>query len=359
MRDRPVNPHRSQCLHQRPQRSVRDTAVTSLALLIALLAAVLPIAACSDTVEPTPRRWTLAHEGIAAGVLMAATPLADGTPLIVGGQSNAGAAMRWVDGALVDEPVPPGKLLSWASRGADGNVLVVGNGRRALWRDAAGAWTAETLPAGDKLWGCLAFAKDDAWAVGADEPSQDTYAPVLLRRTAGGWSQVALPALPADRKAVQLFKIDANSADDILVVGDGGVALHFDGTQWAVEASGTTENLVTVRRLGAGRFVVVGGTASGFVRIRAADGTWSVLRDTMVGLSGVDVFGDKLWVSGSYGWVEQVDLKTGKGVELDDLLTSDVLHFVQRLPNGDAIAGGGNLQAWPGPMNGTLLRWTK
>lgn len=319
------------------------------------------VSACSPEpeVKETPRTWSVVQEGVEAGALMAALTLPDGTPLLVGGQSDAGAAFRLVDGKLVAEAVPAGQLLSWASLGADGNVLVVGNGKRALWRDASGVWTAETLPAGDKLWGCLAFGKDDAWAVGADEPTKDTYAPVLLRRTAGGWSQVTLPELPKERQAVQLFKLDAHGPNDILVVGDVGVALHFDGTAWAAEATGTGENLVTVRKLDGGRFIIVGGTASGFVQIREADGSWKLVRQTMVGLSGVDVFDGKAIVAGSYGWIEEVDLAKGTSVELDDLLTSDVLHFVLRLPNGDALAGGGNFQVWPNPMQGTLLRWSR
>ncbi len=327
----------------------------------ALSFAALLGTACSPEPEakPTPRTWSIAQEGVEAGVLMAAALLPDGTPLVVGGQSDGGAAFRFVEGKLVAEPVPTGELLSWASVAADGTTLVVGNGRRALWRDASGAWTAEALPAGDKLWGCLAFGKDDAWAVGADETAKDTYAPVLLRRAAGGWSQVTLPELPKERQQVQLFKIDAHGPSDILVVGDVGVALHFDGKAWTAEATGTGENLVTVRTLGSDRFVVVGGTASGFVRIRQADGTWTLVRETMVGLSGVDVFDGKAIVAGAYGWIEEVDLAKGTSVELDDLLTSDVLHFVLRLPNGDALAGGGNLQAWPGPMLGTLLRWSR
>lgn len=335
--------------------------LVTVALGLAAALVVAPVIGCSSEpeVKEKPRAWSIVQEGVEAGVLMAATNLPDGTPLVVGGQSDLGAAFRLVTGKLVAETVPAGQLLSWASVGADGHVLVVGNGKRALWRDPAGAWTSETLPAGDKLWGCLAFGKDDAYAVGADETSKDDYAPVLLRRTAGGWSQVTLPELPKERQNVQLFKVDGHSSKDILVVGDVGTALHYDGATWTAEATGTGENLVTVRKLGVDRYVVVGGTASGFLRTREADGSWKVVRETMVGLSGVDLFDDKAIVSGSYGWIEEIDLAKGTSVELDDLLTSDVLHFVLRLPNGDALSGGGNLQAWPGPMQGTLLGWVR
>lgn len=313
----------------------------------------------SDGQDAVQMKWSVEKEGIAGGALMAATLLPSGETLIVGGQATAGAAWRLQDGELTDETVPAGKLLNWASVGADGATLVVGNGRRALWRSASGSWTSEDLPAGDELWGCFAFGANDAWAVGGDEVSKDVMAPRLLHRTAAGWTSVTLPEITKERQQARLFKIDGHGPNDLLVVGDVGLALHWDGTAWKEEATGTAENLVTVRRLGTDRYVVVGGTATGFVLIREPDGSWSKVRDSMVGLSGVDVFADgaKVWVAGSYGWMEEVDLVNGEAKEIDEPLTSDVLHFVLRLPGGEALAGGGNFQVWPNAMQGTLLRY--
>lgn len=338
---------------------MRRFAPHTLLLLVALLLSIAGCGSDGGSDGTTPMRWSIDREGIPGGALMAATLLPSGETLIVGGQATAGAAWRLDGDTLHDEPVPAGELLNWASVGVDGTTLVVGNGRRALWRTDAGSWSVEPLPAGDELWGCYAFGKDDAYAVGGDEVSKDVMAPRLLQRTAAGWAKVALPELTPERKNARLFKIDGHGPNDLLVVGDVGLALHWDGTAWKEEATGTAENLVTVRRLDGGRYAVVGGQSTGFVLIREADGAWRKLRDAMVGLSGVDVFDDgkKLWVAGSYGWMEEVDLASGSAVELDEPLTSDTLHFVLRLPGGGALAGGGNFQVWPNPMKGTLLRY--
>lgn len=329
-----------------------------------LLAAVaLWLAGCDGgpggETPPVAMRWKVQQDGIEAGALMAATLLPNGDPLIVGGQATMGAAWQLTADGLDAEPVPAGKLLNWASVGVDGETLVVGNGRRALWRSESGTWESEDLPAGDELWGCFAFGKDDAWAVGGDEVKTDVMEPRLLHRTAAGWQSVTLPELTKERQNARLFKIDGHGPNDLLVVGDVGLALHWDGTAWKEESTGTAENLVTVRRLGTDRYVVVGGVATGFVLIREPDGSWNKVKDVMVGLSGVDVFedGKKVWVAGSYGWMEEVDLAAGTSVEIDEPLTSDVLHFVLRLPGGGALAGGGNFQVWPNAMKGTLLRY--
>ncbi len=315
-----------------------------------------PASDCSPAAR-AKRSWSVLKEGTASGVWMAGALLADGTPLLVGGQANLGAIATLSGAELTTATIAQGPLLTWASVAADGTALVVGNGRRALWRTAAGVWSEEELPGGDKLWGCLQFSKDDAWAVGADEPTKDQFVPVVLRRTASGWSKASLPTLSKSRAQAQVFKIDGHDPNDVLAVGDTGLALRWDGKAWTEEETGVDANLVTVRKLPGGAYVAVGGTAAGLVMTRKDTGGWSKLHQPMVGVSGVDVFGDQLIVAGNYGWIEHVALADGKAVEVDELLTTDVLHFVLRLPDCGALAGGGNLQVWPNPMQGTLLRF--
>ncbi len=286
---------------------------------------------------------------------MSGTLLADGAPVLVGGQSDLGGAWIWQNGALVDLQPPSGKLLSWASRTPDGALLVVGNGRRALWRDPAGHWTSEATPAGDELWGCVAFSTTDAWAVGDDPRPDTTAAPVLLHRDVQGWSGVALPsAVPAN---LRLFKVDGHAPNDVVVVGDDGLALHWDGSQWQQEASGTGVKLTTVRALAGGTYLAVGGLETGVVVLRDEAGNWHKLRDAKTGLSGFDTFDRSIWTCGDAGWLEFDSLDGQTSMEVSDSLTNDTLHFVLRLPNGDALAGGGNMGAWPGKMHGTLLEW--
>lgn len=304
---------------------------------------------------PAERSWRLLQTNVPEGVMMAGALLADQSAVLVGGQAEAGAAWRLVGAALQTEAVPAGKLLSWASRTADGALLAVGNGRRALWRAADGTWTAEALPAGDELWGCLAWSRDEAWAVGGDIHADGSVDPVVLRRRGGAWSQVALPALV--RTGARLFKIDGRSPGDVVAVGDRGLALGWDGAAWREEATGSGENLTTVRALEDGRYVAVGGQSTGVVLLRGTDRSWRKLRDAQTGLAGVEAFGDAVWACGTDGWLERDRLDGTSSMPLRPALTVDSLHWVLRLPSGDGLAGGGSLQVWPARMHGTLLQW--
>lgn len=335
---------------------------------IAILTGLVLLTGCPSAPAPaqaqhwseTPANvdaWSVLAANIDGGVLMAGTVLPDGTALAVGGQSDAGAVWLWKNKQLQPEPVPPGKLLSWVSTLPDGEVLVLGNGRRALWRTPAGVWTAESLPDGDELWGCTAFSHDDAWAVGANIAADKiTATPILLHRTAAGWTTVALPAIK--QPSVRLFKVDGHSPSDVVVVGDDGEALHFDGKAWTEEASGTGENLTTVRTVSGGRYLAVGGRGTGVARMRGVDGVWRKVRDVESGLSGVDVWEDGAWTCGSAGWLQWIALD-GSLSAIATSVTTDDLHMMLHLPDGSALAGGGNLAAWPGKMHGTLLGWTR
>ncbi len=323
--------------------------------LLAATTLTLTLLACTSTPTATSTRvWKVLAANIPEGAVMSGALLSDGTPLLVGGQAEKGAAWLWKSGALQTLTVPAGKLLSWVSVLPDGTALAVGNGRRALWRAVDGTLTAEALPDGDELWGSLAVSRDEAWAVGGDPLPDNTATPVLLHRTAAGWTSVALPSLTHPR--IRLFKIDGHSASDVLVVGDEGEALHYDGTTWKEEATGTGEKLTTVRILANGRYIAVGGEATGVARVREADGTWHNLRSTKAGLSGVDTWDDRYWVCGAAGWLESIALDGGSETT-EDQLTNDDLHLMLRLPSGDGLAGGGNFGAFKSTMHGTLLGW--
>ncbi len=328
-----------------------------------LLPITVLLASCSDPPSATPgRTWQVLAENLSGGVVMGATNDSDGSVLAVGGQADLGALWRISGSQVTPIEVPKGMLLTWASRAADGTVLVVGSGKRAMLRDASGNWTTEVLPAGDELWGCENLGNGKAFAVGGVIDIAQQAKPALLERTPGGWAQVPLPGL--SKPDVRLFKIAAQSASDIVVVGDEGLALHFDGSKWREEPSSTGLNLTTVRALPGGRYVAVGGLGSGVIVERSASGKWTTLGQAETGLSGFDHFaangvaGASIWACGFGGWLESDGLSPFQSAPLGTPLTQDSLHFVLRLPSGDALAGGGNLAAWPKTMHGVLLRWT-
>ena len=325
--------------------------------LLRLFALVLALQSCTSAPTASPTRaWRVLADKIPEGAVMSGALLADGTPLLVGGQEKKGAIWLWKEQKLQTLTPPDGRLLAWVSVLGDGTALVVGNGRRAVWRAPDGTFTAEALPDGDELWGCHAISKEEAWAVGGNPLPDNTATPVLVHRTASGWASVALPPLSSPH--VRLFKVDGHGANDVLAVGDDGEALHYDGQTWKEESTGTGEKLTTVHALANGRYIAVGGLSTGVARLREADGTWHNLRSTMNSLSGVDAWDDRYWVCGAAGWVESIALDGGSETTVDSL-TSDDLHLMLRLPNGDALAGGGNFGAFKTTMHGVLLGWTE
>src|SRR6266513_4836849 len=56
-----------------------------------------------------------------------------------------------------------------------------------------------------------------------------------------------------------LHGIWTRSSNDAIAVGDGGKILHYDGTNWNVETSGTTSYLSAVWGSGSNVFAVGGG----------------------------------------------------------------------------------------------------
>lgn len=342
--------------HRSARQKVWDLGLPGLCLV------VVALGAC-DADAPAgvaKRRWQIEVDDYAGGAFFAATVDHDGAVALVGGDVESGGIWRSDGATLTRQAIPDGPLLNWIDLGPDQTLLAVGNGRRALWRTPNGEWQQEALPAGDVLWGCHNGGDGAAWAVGANVLEPGRNAAVLLRRTNAGWQLEPVPPLAPDQQNAQLFKVAAARPDDALVVGDDGVILHWDGVQWLREDAGTRTNLVTTRALPDGRFVVVGGLASGEVWLRSVSGGWTKLASTMVGLSGVDASGEQLIVAGMYGWIEHVDLKTGVAAPVDEPLTAQPLHFVLALPNGDALAGGGSyLQPGLVPMRGTLLRWKR
>lgn len=309
----------------------------------------------ADGAAEAPRAWRVLRAADPSGVFMSAATLSDGATLVVGGAPTRGTASRLVSGALVEDAAPAGALLTWASTIERGATWVVGNERRALRRDVGGAWTAETTPAGDQLWGCKAFSDEDVWAVGGDLDASDVATPVIVHRGAGSWTRVGLPDV--GRRDARLYKIDGDRPDDVVAVGAEGLVLAWDGSSWTLESSGTGISLSTVRAIGDGRFVAVGGwidSGTGVVLMRDASKTWTTLAQTKAGLAGFDRVGDSLWACGVRGWLQRIDLRGSTLEEVSAGPTRDSLHFVLALPGGGALSGGGDFSAW----TGTLLAWS-
>jgi hypothetical protein len=78
-----------------------------------------------------------------------------------------------------------------------------------------GAWTIVDRPPG---LGFAGTAPNDVWFMGAD---------VMVH-----WNGTAFTEHPLPVKKARLYSIAARSPTDALVVGEDGLAMRWDGTQW-------------------------------------------------------------------------------------------------------------------------------
>jgi len=108
------------------------------------------------------------------------------------------------------------------------------------------------------------------------------------------------------------------------------------------------------------RYLIVGGRNTGTLHERQDDGSWTLIKDTRSGLSGIDSDGEGgLYVAGEFGWLERIDLATNEGNDESVAGVFDVLHSVLKTSSGTMLAAGGTFNQFPGPMQGTLLRLQK
>jgi len=88
------------------------------------------------------------------------------------------------------------------------------------------------LPQGNVLYDVWGAAADDVYAVGKDG--------TILHYNGTNWST------QASGTTGDLNGIWGDAADDIYAVGNGGKILHYDGTNWTSKGSGTSNDLYSI-----------------------------------------------------------------------------------------------------------------
>lgn len=162
-----------------------------------------------------------------------------------------------------------------ALAGADNGRVEEGwvvDGSRTSWKWDGAQWSPVRLPANAS--DVARVSGDDVWAVGSYEPVEDPVAelrPAALRWDGHAWQSVHLPDVMAEEPTpaptelqgeddlayeASLTLLIVRSAGDIQAVGsvagEGGqdvynnqLVLHWDGSHWTKEASGTTRCCIT------------------------------------------------------------------------------------------------------------------
>lgn len=285
--------------------------------------------------------------------------------LAVGGQVGPGSstgivAVRDAMGEWAfEDPGMELAGLTWVSGYGEGYVVAGRTGTVAV-RDADGVWERLETGSAALLWGIWGPSDDELYAVGTDTTS-DT--PVLLARSGGAFEPVTFPE--TQLSAASMFKVWGRNAEDIVVVGDLGWLLGFDGTEWTEHDSGATGDLISVWGTDTAT-VAVGGRSNARVVTRLeGPGPDAVWRDHQLqepGLSGIFIDGDGRGTAvGDLGTILTFDAADLAGDDptfaKEPSPTPLLLHGVFGFSNGLRIAVGGNLGTAP-PYVGIIIEST-
>ena len=274
----------------------------------------------------------------------------------VGGQTlsdrTTHAALLRFDGTdwnRVELPAETPKL-HWVF-GVQDLRFVVGDRGTILVRrgdDDAEPWTLADCGTQLPLWGVWGAAPDDVWIVGGDGFHRP---PVLCHFDGRDFTPVSPPELSVRSRA--FFKVWGLSPGDVWLVGHLGVILHYDGSTWVEQSSGTSAALISLWGSSADEILAVGGHSDG-VLARYDGSTWTtqpVLEGT--GLNGVWMGADgEAVVVGAHGFVSRVAPGSLEPT-VEDGLTRLLLHATFSV-DGRTFAVGGTIDEAP-PWRGIVL----
>lgn len=293
--------------------------------------------------------WQLEAGSEEFGWLLSVWAPSSGPRYMVGGVgatgrivTDAGGGLRAVSG------VPSVPLLNWVYGFSDSDVFVVGNGGTVLHYDGE-TWALQPTPTTEALWGVWGAAPDDVWAVGGD--GRSTSVPTLLHYDGVSWEDVPPPAF-ARPGVTALYKVWGTAADNVYAVGRVGVILHFDGSEWTEEASGTGDDLIALYGSGPDEIVVVGGRSNGRVVIWNGTAWRTESLAPLPGLNGVFVRTPGVaHVVGVEGTIARLDLVQNTFREEVPATRLD-FHAVFGDASGVLTAVGGNFSEAPGSEEG-------
>lgn len=289
---------------------------------------------------------------------------------------NGGTELTWVDNSFASGgPSLRGNLnsvsmLSNADGFAVGDRATTDSGTFIIARWNGSSWTVSWIsPAcsGQNLNGVSAVSSQEAWAVGARYVagcgSGSNYRYTLLKWNGSSWTLQAPATIPADSNsnqhlnAVHVIDTTGNGTGNVgFAVGNGGIALLYNGTSWVLVSTPITTNLLGVSVVSASEAWAVG--ASGDI-LRWNGTAWSLNNSTasqqLNAVSMIDTDGDGLAdfgvAVGNSGRILTYDGSTWTST------TSGSSNYfaVSVINNQDvwAAGAGGNMSHWDGSV------WTR
>lgn len=182
---------------------------------------------------------------------------------IVGGGWERPSALHFDGTAWTTHDTGLEHQLWWVHGFSGGPIFVVGAGGTIGKYDGE-TWTALDAGAPNTVfYGVWGPTPDDVWAVSGQwhsNPDAEVQSGIVARYDGAAWTQVTIPALEARAQPDgDLFKVWGASADAIFIVGAGGLALHYDGSEWRSEDTGVPDTLFTVAGRSATDVWAIGG----------------------------------------------------------------------------------------------------
>jgi hypothetical protein len=301
------------------------------------------VTACSAPSEPaTTASWAVVEEDLDSALISVWGSAADDVWAVGGDRGGGPLILHWDGVNLVSLDSGTSGDLWWVFGFAGGPVFMGGAGGSIL-RYQDGVFSPTTTPSSDvTVFGLWGSSEQDMWAVGgADGGADGAFA---WRLEGDTWLEA--PGFPAEVAADKsLWKVWGSGADDVWLVGTAGVALHWDGSSFESTNVGGGESLFTVH-CAEGRFVAVGGSASGLVFENEGSGWQRADEDPLYALIGVHLVGaGRGYAVGRFGaFVEERD---GAWVEAEGPATIRTLHSIWVDPEGGLWTVGGELDVRP------------
>lgn len=253
-------------------------------MTVALTSCWFGSVACGED-APAPESWQVVQEDL-PGALLSVWGSSSADVWVVGADARDGTGplVGHFDGQgweRVDTGLNQGTL--WWVHGFSGGPLFMGGEGGLVLRYEDGDFTVMDTPDTGTVFGLWGSTPEDMWAVGGASESGGGFA---WRLRGEVWQAEA--TLPEDiTENAAIWKMAGISAEDAWLVGSNGVSLHWDGEALSEGDTGVGSSLFTVHARG-GRYVAVGGLASGIIVERDAE-EWVMASADPVppGLAGV------------------------------------------------------------------------
>jgi hypothetical protein len=321
---------------------------------LVLVASCVALLACPADPDEPVATWRLVHQGL-PGALLSVWGTSATDVWAVGGDAldGTGPTVIHFDGASWSRhPTPQLQGNLWWVFGFDGGPIYMGGEGGVILRyePAADQYTLLDTPGTDTVFGIWGASPDDVWAVGGASDATGGFA---WRLSGDTWT--AEPSLPVDVPTnAAIWKMYGTSSSDAWLVGSNGVALHWDGASLQQGDTGVGTSLFTVHA-SEGRYVAVGGTASGII-VEYEDGAWTNVTPDPAppGLSGVVLGDDGFGVAvGTFGAIYSRSADAGWVEEALDFSIPHSLHGSWIDDTGGVWAVGG--QVFSPPFDAGLL----